>query len=235
VSFYRENRMKQKMLNQDSLALTLWNLEKARLNGDRPERKEIDEALDWIIKRQKDPGRYGLGFAAPTEKDYVSSTLPTGEKLHSKAGTAHLLGEEAFWALSKWRSPQSPGIREGLIGILGRARRFPAQADEGRYCCATCSLAIWRAITASGLKEGEAFVHRGISTMSLIRDGKLGWRGFSFGYTIYSLSSLELPLADKELKYAGGRIERALRRIRPTNDPHGLRKLGYEKALNRIG
>ena len=228
-------RMNLKILNKDSLALTLWNLEKIRLNGVQPPLKEIDSVLDWIIKRQKDPGRYGLGFAAPTEIDYAISTLPTGEKLHSKAGTAHLLGEEAFWALSKWRGPDAPGIKEGLVGILGRARRTPALADKGRYCCTTCSLAIWRAITASNLKEGKAFVNRGLSTMSLNRDGKLGWRGFQFGYAIYALSSLEHPLADKELKYAGGRIERSLRRIRPQNDPHGLRKRGYEIALERIG
>lgn len=186
------------------------------------------------MKRQKEPGRYGLGFAAPTERDYTSSKLPTGESLHSKAGTAHLLGEEAFWALAKWRGLDSPGVKEGLLGILGRARRSPAQADKGHYCCTTCSLAIWRAITASEFKKGIPFVERGLSTMSLTRDAKLGWRGFQFGYTVYALSSLEHNLADRELKYAGGRIERALRRLRKSNDPFGLRKLGYEKALEII-
>lgn len=222
------------ILDDNSLAQTLWNLERARLNGDAPDRKEIDEALDWIVKRQKDPGRYGLGFAAPTEEDYNSSTLPTGERLHSRAGTAHLLGEEAFWALSKWRSPNAPGVKEGLIGILGRSKRSPAQSDKGRYCCTTCSLSIWRAIIAAELKEGNAFVHRGLSTLSLCRDSKLGWRGFPFGYTVFTLASLEHPIADKELKYAAGRIERALRRMRPTYDPHGLRELGYKKALERV-
>ncbi len=224
-----------KILDKKSLSLTLWNLERARLNGAKPSQKEVDDAIDWIIKRQKDPGRYGLGFAAPTEDDYFTSTLPTGERLHSRAGTAHLLGEEAFWALSKWRGPNTPGIREGLIGILGRAKRSPAQADKGRYCCATCSLSVWRAIMGSKLEEGKAFVHRGLSTLNLNRDSKLGWRAFPFGYTVFTLTSLEHPLADKELKYAAGRIERALRRMRPTNDPHGLRKLGYKKALERVG
>ncbi|RKZ30567.1 hypothetical protein DRQ36_05100 [bacterium] len=226
--------MTKRLLNTESLALTLWNLERCRLNGDNPDQKDIDDALNWIIKRQKEPGRYGLGFAAPTEQDYISSKLPTGEKLHSRAGTAHLLGEEAFWALAKWRGPDAPGIKEGIIGILGRARRSPATLDKGRYCCTTCSLSLWRAIIASGLKEGLPFVERGLSTMSLDRDSKLGWKGFQFGYTVYALSSLEHPLADRELKYSGGRIERALRRIRRSEDPYGLKRLGYENALERI-
>lgn len=223
-----------KILNSESLADTLWNLERIRLSGEQVNPSEINEALDWIIKRQKDPCRYGLGFAAPMEQDYLTSTLPTGEKIHSRAGAAHILGEEAFWALSKWRGPESPGVREGIIGILGRSRRTPAMADKGRFCCATCSLSLWRAIAASGIDEGKAFIQRGLSTVSLNRDGKLGWRNFPFGYMIFSLSSIEHPLADMELKYAEGRIERALRRLRPENDPYGLRKLGYEKALERL-
>jgi len=226
--------MPNKILNTDSLALTLWNLESYRLNGSSPRQKDVEEALDWIVKRQKEPGRYGLGFAAPTEHDYDSSRLPTGEKIHSRAGTAHLLGEEAFWALANWRGTNLPGIRDGLLGMLGRARRFPAAADKGRYCCTTCSLAMWRAITAAKLKEGMPFVERGLSTMSLNRDDKLGWTKFQFAYTVYTLASLEHPQADKELKYAGGRIERALRLLRKSHDPYGLRKLGYEKALERI-
>lgn len=223
------------VLDKNSLSMTLWNLERTRLKGEKTDPKEISETLSWIAKRQKDPGRYGLGFAAPTEMDYTSSTLPTGEKLHSKAGTAHLLGEEALWALSKWHGPEAPGIREGLIGILGRAKMSPSLSDIGRYCCATCSLSLWRAIMGSGLKEGKAFVNRGLTTLNLNRDSKLGWRSFPFGYTVFALASLEHPLADNELKYAEGRIERALRRLRPANDPHGLRQLGYIKALERVG
>ncbi len=223
-----------RIFNPESLAETLWNLERVRLSGEQIDPSETDEALDWIIKRQKDPGRYGLGFAAPMEADYQTSTLPSGEKLHTRAGTAHLLGEEAFWALSKWRGPETPGVREGIIGILGRSRRFPSMADKGRYCCATCSLSLWRAIVASEIDEGKAFVHRGLSTVSMNRDGKLGWRNFPFGYTVFALSSLEHPIADVELKYAEGRIVRALRRLRPENDPFGLRQLGYKKALERL-
>ena len=46
-----------KILDKKSLSSTLWNLERVRLNGAKPNQKEIDEAIDWIIKRQKDPGR----------------------------------------------------------------------------------------------------------------------------------------------------------------------------------
>ena len=226
--------MSETILHTESLALTLWQLEKSRLNGSELPQDMVKEAMDWIIKRQKEPGRYGLGFAAPTEVDYKSSKLPTGEKLHSRAGTAHLLGEESFWALCKWGGPEMPGVKKGLIGMLGRARRFPASSDRGQYCCKTCSLALWRALAASGLEEGQPFLERGLSTMSISRDGKLGWVNFPFGYTVFSLASLDHPMADKELEYAAGRIERALRRLRTTQDPYGLRKLGYKAALERI-
>ncbi len=226
--------MAKAILHTDSLALTLWELEHIRLNSSKPDPQKIDEAIDWIIQRQKEPGRYGLGFAAPTEKDYISSRLPTGEKMHSRAGIAHLLGEEAFWALSKWRGPEKNSIRKGLIGMLGRARRFRAASDRGSYCCTTCSLALWRALIASELPEGLPFVERGLTTMNISHDDKLGWRGFQFTYTVYALASLEHPLADRELKYAAGRIERAHRRIRKSEDPYGLRKLGFESALKRV-
>ncbi len=222
------------ILNHGSLALTLWNLEHFRLNGSKPNQEKVDEALNWIVKRQKDPGRFGLGFAAPTEKDYVLAKLPTGENIHSRAGTAHLLGEEAFWALSKWRDPNKHSIQEGLTGMLGRASHFRAAFDRGHYCCTTCSLSLWRALIASKLPIGESFVKRGIKTMNLSHDNKSGWRGFQFGWTVYSLASLEHPLADRELQYAAGRIERAHRRLRKSNDPYGLRKLGYESALKRV-
>ncbi|HHS50698.1 MAG TPA: hypothetical protein ENN07_06230, partial [candidate division Zixibacteria bacterium] len=84
--------MINRILDSESLSITLWNLELARLSGTKPAAKRIDEAIRWIVKRQKDPGRYGLMFPAPTDEDYRSAMLPTGEKLHSKAGTAHLLG-----------------------------------------------------------------------------------------------------------------------------------------------
>ncbi|MGC9316059.1 MAG: hypothetical protein ACP5G4_10625, partial [bacterium] len=63
------------VLDKNSLSMTLWNLERTRLKGEKTDPKEISETLSWIAKRQKDPGRYGLGFAAPTEMDYTSSTL----------------------------------------------------------------------------------------------------------------------------------------------------------------
>ncbi|MCK5833460.1 hypothetical protein KAH81_07305 [bacterium] len=225
---------KVSILNDESLALTLWNLELARLTGTPNDKKLVNVALNWIIKRQKDPGRYGLGFAAPTEEDYRSAILPTGEKLNSRAGTAHLLGEEALWALSKWLGPGKNSVREGLLGMLGRARRFRAYSDRGRYCCTTCSLSLWRALAASEMPEGMPFLERGLTTLSLSRDGKLGWKGFQFAYTIFALASLEHTLADSELIYAGGRIERALKLLRISRDPYGLRRLGYEAALKRI-
>ncbi len=226
--------MAGKILDKSSLATTLWNLEKIRTNNTKYSQKEIDEALNWIIKQQKKPARYGLCFAAPTDKDYNSTILPTGEKMKSRACTAHLLGEEAFWALAKWRGPDATGVKIGLTGMLGRAGRYPASADKGRYCCSICSLAFWRALRASGLKEGQYFIERGLSTMSLIRDSKRGWKSFQFGYSIFALSSLEHPLADKELKYAGGRIERSLKHLRASSDPHGLRMFGFEQALSRV-
>jgi len=226
--------MPNRMLNKDSLAMTLWNLEKARLNGIRPKETEIDETLKWIVNRQKEPGRFGLGFAAPTEHDYSTRRLPTGEKIHSRAGAAHLLGEEAFWALAKWCGKDAPGLRKGLIGMLGRASRYPAYADKGKYCCGSCSLAFWRALVAAGIKEGESFVERGLLSMNLVRDGKLGWNTFPFSYSIYALASLNHPIADEELKYAQGRIERSLRLLRISRDPYGLRKLGFEYALERL-
>ncbi len=226
--------MSEAILNSESLGETLWKLESVRLGGAKAERKSIDEALNWIVKRQKEPGRYGLNFAAPTEGDYTFAILPTGERLSSRAGTAHALGEEAFWALAKWRGAEKHGIREGMIGMLGRAGRSRPSADRGRFCCATCSLAFWRALSASQIAEGTAFIERGLRTLSLCRDEKYGWQGFHFAYAVFTLASLEHPLADIELRYSAGRIERALNRLRETHDPTGLRKLGYIAALSRI-
>jgi len=79
-----------------------------------------------------------------------------------------------------------------------------------------------------------SFLERGLSFMKLLRDGKLGWNNLGFPYAVFTLVTLDHPLANIELKYASGRIERSLKLLRPSQDPFGLKKLAFEAALLKV-
>lgn len=213
----------------------------AALFDNRPLSLEERAAVSaWIADRQGLPGSYA-GMFAPTSYDYAFGALTfTGEPVLSAAGTGHVLSEEACRVLFRLGA-DSLEVREALKrarrGIFHRLEQAEARgADAGVYCCGSCSVALWRHLSASGSAEDERRLENGLRALNHHRDEKGRWKRFPFHYTLLALSAIELPAARAELDYAAQNIERALRRLTKT-DPGDLsrhdlrRKILMERIL----
>lgn len=120
---------------------------------------------------------------APTGRDFREGVrVFTGERMRTRAGTAHVLGEEA--------------------------RGYAV----GRYCCGTCSAAFWRSLAVGGLEHAERRLARGMKELRGARLGDGKWRTFPFWYTLLALSEIALPAAVGEMRYAAPVCERYLAR-----------------------
>ena len=153
---------------------------------------------------------------APTEGDFAAGVrLFTGETLRSRAGSAHVLGQEACRALILLDVPAAK-VRTALQRASQWQTALAGSADEaqGTYCCGRCSVALWRHLTVGGFADldAERWLKTAMKTLRAARldDGK--WRRFPFYYTVLALSEIDLPAARQERKYAAPRCEALLKR-----------------------
>jgi hypothetical protein len=87
------------IVKPESLSAALDALNEALFYGRRLTNGEKEEAARWIASRQGLPGSYS-GMIAPTERDFRDGAkMFTGEGIKTRAGCAHILGEEACRAL----------------------------------------------------------------------------------------------------------------------------------------
>ncbi|MCU0727702.1 MAG: hypothetical protein MUE73_18230, partial [Planctomycetes bacterium] len=87
------------LVDPDSLGATLDSINAVLFSGQPVSRRDKAAAASWIADRQGLAGAYG-GMFAPLPLDMQTGvTLFTGERVSTRAGTAHLLGEEACRAL----------------------------------------------------------------------------------------------------------------------------------------
>jgi hypothetical protein len=173
-----------------------------------------NQIAEWIASRQGMEGSYANMFA-PTRKDFQDGlVLFTGEKISSRVGVSHILGQESCRALILL-NVKSAGVKLALekanAGFMERMKKY-IMPKEGTYCCATCSCALWRHLSAGGLENGERILAAGIRTLKSLRDGKGRWKRFPFYYTLLILNEIELPAARKEMQYSARACERLLKR-----------------------
>jgi hypothetical protein len=222
------------MLYPDSLALTLDALNEAYFFQRPVSESHKEQAAEWVAGRQGKPGSYANMFA-PTDDDYSGGIrLFTGERVHSKAATGHILGEEGCRALILLEV-HSTGVDDALRrASLGMTSRLgTSDRLSGTYCCRTCTPALWRHLAVGGLEDGETWLSAGMSTLKSRRDGGGRWRTFPFYYTLLALSEVDLPSAVEEMRYASQVCQRYLRRS-PKDDRSSQRRHALvEKVLAR--
>lgn len=213
------------ILNLSSLAATLDALNDVFFYGrfiPKPERQKV---ANWIASRQGKPRAYADMFA-PTARDLKSGIrLFTGEKIPPYAGARHILGEEACRALILL-DVRTKGVQEALnLATTGMASRLgkPQDRPSGMFCCGMCTPALWRHLTAGGLKDRERWLAAGMKALKAHRDGEGRWRRFPFYYTLLALSEIDLPAAIREMRYAAPICERVLRRS-PRDEKHDPRR-----------
>lgn len=145
-----------RLVNTRSLGATIDAVDAAFFFGRTVSKSAQTEAANWIAARQGLPRSYA-GMFAPTQDDFRNGiTLFTGERITTRAGIAHVLGEEACRALILLNVAGAP-VRKALDsaseGIMTRLRVCDDRGP-GFYCCGRCTVALWRHLAAGGL-DGE--------------------------------------------------------------------------------
>jgi hypothetical protein len=203
-----------KLINQNSLALTIDGINDAYFRKQSLSKSSAKEVAEWIASRQGMPGSYANMFA-PTKRDFQNGlVLFTGEKVSTRAGISHVLGQEScrvLILLGVKSAVVKTALEKASAGFIERLKLY-IEPDKGIYCCATCSCAFWRHLAAGGLENNERILTAGIKTLESLRNGKGRWRKFPFYYTLLVLSEIELPAASKEMQYAAPACERVLKR-----------------------
>jgi hypothetical protein len=225
------------LIDTTSLAATLDAVNEALFLGQRVAKTKRAEAAKWIASRQGLPRSYA-GMFAPTDRDYSEGArVFTGERIASRVGTGHILGEEALRALLLLgvdTATVRTVIANAQAGLEVCLRAWEARGfSTGIYCCATCSCAYWRNLSAGGLSRAERRLAAGMEDLKARRLGTGKWWSFPFYYTVLALTAIDLPGAVAELRYAAPALERYLKRPEKDEPYHVRRRAVAERALAR--
>ncbi len=219
-------------LDQNSLSKTLDDFNEHILFGKNIPKKAAEEVAIWIASRQGLPGSYCNMFA-PTANDFIGTKLFTGEKVASRAATAHILSEEACRALIKIgvnNSMTKNALETATEDMRGRIKDNPS----GKYCCGTCSVSFWRHLQAGGLSLQEERIANGMGDLKRNRIGNSKWRFYPFFYTLYALLDIDMKEALEEIRYAAPAMEKSLKSGK-TDEPYGKRRAEiFKKLLAKI-
>lgn len=217
------------IVNTKSLAEMVDRVDEAFFFGSSISGAQREEAAQWIASRQGLPGSYA-GMFAPTERDFKEGVrVFTGERMRSRAGTAHILGEEACRALILLEVHTTnvekalANASAGMMHSLKKRGDRPTAQTSGTYCCGTCSASLWRHLAVGGLENPERLLAAGLKTLKAHRLGTGRWKRFPFYYTLLALSEIDLPSAVQELGYAAPSCERLLKRS-PKNGKYDFRR-----------
>jgi hypothetical protein len=224
-----------KLIHPSSLADTVRAIDEAHFFGVKIPQREALAAARWIAGRQGLEGSYAATFA-PMPRDWAGLTLPTGEKITTRAGLSHMLGEESCRVL-RVLGLRDRGVAAALdranAGMLERLHRH-AGSSGGEYCCGPCSVAVWRHLAVGGLDAQQARLADGMRRLAQHRKPDGTWRRFPFYYTLLALTEIEGGLPVAELRHAAPRCERLVRRASGSDACARRRRAVLERALERL-
>ncbi len=216
-------------LDKTSLANTIDNVSEALLFGLDIEAPEKTEISRFIANQHYLPHAYANTFA-PTHHDLSRDlVLFTGEKVKSKAGKCHIIGEEAsriLLGLNTRENDVKTTIRQADEGLQIRINEYMNRQGEtfGTYCCKTCSCSLWLNLSAGGLNNNVQMLLAGLGFLKQSRNNNGSWNGFPYYYTLYVLNEVTPALAMEELKFAAGSIKKRLKRMNCDKNKFTLRR-----------
>lgn len=220
------------VLVPESLQETLWRLEEVRQGFREKSFPQVQEALEWVLSRQGLPGSYSNLFM-PTKQDLTQGLhLPTGERKPTNAATRHILGEEALRTVSVWKLESSSAFKEALKGF-NQILEKPG-AKSGHYCCYTCTTAFLRTLAVVKPNKWDDILEKGLKRIRNKRTPNGRWHGYTFYYTLLTLSEIDTPSAREELRYASKIAPKLLKRYKRDDRISRFRRLGLEAALNAM-
>ena len=226
------------LLNETSLANTVWNLEEARWSNRSTDDPAVGAALSWVAGRIGMPGAYQGVLALPTESD-ISEHLgaPTGDTTGlGTGGVLHVLGEEAVHALLLW-DHQAGWDSERTLGIIENRFRWKAVNDGaerlGHFCCLRCSVARWRALALGKPKGWEDSIADGLKMLAGQKVKENGrWERYPFYYTLLTLSEIPMDEVHTERARVAVAADRALSRLNREDQVTRFRRRALEWAVS---
>ncbi|MFC1734572.1 hypothetical protein ACFL1X_00540 [Candidatus Hydrogenedentota bacterium] len=226
------------LLNNRSLSQTLDVVNEALFMETAIPRAEKNRVTDWLAGRQGLRGSYA-GMFAPTTLDYKEGVrVFTGERIKTRAGTAHVLGEEACRAMALLGGKTSKAMTAFSKAAEGMNKRLRESEKgghpRGSYCCGTCTSAMWRSLAAGCFSDRASRLSKGMGYLKENRDGEGRWGRFPFYYTLLALSEIENRAATSELRYAAPTCERLLKRSPRDEKYDGRRRMLVERVLARV-
>jgi len=221
-----------KIIYPTSLAKTIDALNEAFFFGYKLTKTEMVEAAKWIASRHAQPGSYASMFA-PGKKDFSQGiVLFTGERVETRAATAHILGEEACRALNILKVPDADVSGALAAATSGIQERIDEHTYEtGIYCCGKCSVALWRHLSVGKLRDPERILKAGLDALKCRRQDNGRWRSFPFYYTLLALNEMDMPVAIGEMRHAALSLERLLGRIPKSDKIYQRRRTLAERVL----
>jgi hypothetical protein len=226
------------LLDRQSLAKTVDNVNACFFAGDKPTRSTCGEAMDWILTRFGAPNAYARTFGITARDERSRLHTFTGEPLTSRASLRHIQAEEACRALlllnGVARRKLLPELEAATASLEACLERWGAQGRlAGMYCCGPCSVGLWRHLAVGGLGERAARLDDHVRVLQLHRDGDGAWRRFPYYYTLSLLAEVEGPNAQAEIEYARRGCEQRLPRLRSNTIFGARRKQVLERILAR--
>jgi hypothetical protein len=223
-------------IHPTSLAATIDAVDEALFFGRAIPRRDALAAARWLAARQGLPRSYA-GMFAPTTRDWRGIRLFTGERIVTRAGLSHVLGEETCRVLR--RLAVKDGTVESALaranaGMLERLHQHSGP-DRGEYCCGPCSVAMWRHLAAGGLDAAEVRLADGIRRLDAHRNPDGTWRRFPFYYTLLALTEIDGALSLPALRHAAPRCERLLKRRADRSGFSRRRRTLLGRVLDRVG
>jgi hypothetical protein len=221
-------------LDRNSLCSTLDGIAESLFFQRRiPESQRLAVAR-WVARRQGLPGAYA-GMFAPTAQDTSGIHLFTGEAVRSRAGIAHLLGEEGcrIIATLQVKDPSVQGaLSRAIQGMTARLEEAERRGQStGVYCCGTCSAGYWRNLARNLFPHAEERLHRGLGRLKQLRREDGTWFRFPFFYTSLALTEIGGDLAKIEMRHAATHWEKILPRLSRSDDPISRRRAAVGQQL----
>jgi hypothetical protein len=162
----------------------------------------------------------------------------TGERIVTRAGIGHVLGEEACRVLRRLdaatRGALAAALARAEAGMLAQLHAHVGP-ECGEYCCGPCTVALWRNLAAGGLDHAEARLADGTRKLAAHERPDGTWRRFPFYYTLLALTEVEGDLPLDGLRHAAPRCERLLRRRKAGSVLERRRRAVLERVLARAG
>ncbi len=225
------------LIHPESLSETVDALNEALASGQTISARDRVAVARWIALRQGLPGAYANTFAGFESERKNGIRLFTGERVNS-ASARHILGEEACRVLRKLdvrdKNAQQAlaSATEGLQQAVARWVADPRHTNIGTFCCGKCTVGLWRHLIVGGLDRPEERLEKGVTHLRSKRDGAGGWQTFPFWYTILTLTEIEGPEANAEIRYARAQLERTATKSPATRFARRRRAIA-ERALAR--